>query len=96
MSSILLINDIMEVGEGTARTLKKIFGKLIDIRNLILGAKFHLAHIIMDAGSISDKEDPWFRADLWYFSLVPPAYARRTELKDPDRKSRHLGPQVLH
>ena len=91
---LTIIVDIMEEGEATVRTMKRICGKLIDIRNLIPGGKIHLVHLIMEAGSVTEKEDmekvvtvsDWCRADLWYFSLVLPAYGRRTVLQDPDRR----------
>ena len=94
MSSILsIIREVMDEGEATARMLKKLAGKLIDIRNLIPGAKFHLAHLLMAAGSLTERSDmekvvavnEWCRADLFYFSLVLPTYSRRTRLQDPDR-----------
>ena len=89
-----IVNGVMEDGEATARVLKKLCGKLIDIRNLIPGARFHLAHLLMAAGSVTESADmekmvevdEWCRADLFYFSLVIPVYSHRTKLTDPDRK----------
>ena len=89
-----IVNGVMEDGEATARVLKKLCGKLIDIRNLIPGARFHLAHLLMAAGSVTESADmekmvevdEWCRADLFYFSLVIPVYSHRTKLTDPDKK----------
>ena len=95
MSGILMIlAGVLEEGEATARVLKKLCGKRIDIRCLISGAKFHLAHLLMAAGSFTEAGDmekivtvdEWCRADLFYFSLVLPAYSSRTRLTDPDKK----------
>ena len=95
MSAILsLLREVIEEGEARARTLKKLCGKLVDIRSLIPGSKFHLAHLLMAAGSVTERQDmdnvvlvdDWCRADLAYFSVVLPTYARRTKLQDPDRK----------
>ena len=91
---LLLIQQVMEEGEATARVFKKLCGKLVDIRDLIIGAKFHLAHLIMAATVYSDKQDmeeiavmdEWLKSDLRYFSLVLPVYSRRTKLQDPDRR----------
>ena len=89
-----IITEVMEEGEATARVIKKICGKLIDIRGLIPGAKFHLAHLLMLSGSVTESSemervlllDDWCRADLYYFSLILPVYSRRTKLTDPDRR----------
>ena len=95
MSAILfLLREIMEEGEASFRMLKKLCGKLVDIRDLIPGSKFHLAHLLMVSGSVTEKSkmddvvavDDWCRADLHYFSVVLPTYSRRTKLQDPDRK----------
>ena len=95
MSGILsLIREVLEDGEATVRTLKKICGKLVDIRNLIPGGKFHLAHLLIASSSFTEREDmervveleEWCKSDLYYFSLVLPAYSSRTNLQDPDRK----------
>ena len=95
LSAILsLLKEIMDKGEATARNLKKVCGKLVDIRKLIPGSKFHLAHLLMAAGSITDRNemenmvtvDDWCRADLMYFALVLPTYSSRAKLQDPDRK----------
>ena len=66
------IRDVMEEGEATVRVLKRICGKLVDIRALIPGARFHLAHILMAAFSVTDPRelervvevDDWCRSDL--------------------------------
>ena len=89
-----MIEEILEDGEVTVRMLKKLCGKLVDLRCLIPGAKFHLAHLLMDACSVTEPEmldttvevSDWCRADLKYFSLVLPVYSSRTRLQDPDRK----------
>ena len=95
LSAILaLIDKLREEGEGSVREFKKLCGKLVDIRDLIEGAKFHLAHLIMAASMYNQKEDmdeivevdEWLEKDLYYFSLVLPVYGRRTELQDPDRR----------
>lgn len=52
-----IIEDVMEDGEATVRTLKKLCGKLVDIRNLIKGEKFHLAHLLIAANTFTEKED---------------------------------------
>ena len=91
---LTIINDVLEEGEATVRVLKKICGKLVDIRCLVPGAKFHLAHLLMASSSVTDpkeletvvKIDDWCKADLFYFSLVLPVYSNRTKLQDPDRK----------
>ena len=58
ISGILsIIQEVMEEGEATARVLKKLCGKLVDIRNLIPGAKFHLAHLLMAASSVTDPKE---------------------------------------
>ena len=89
-----IIEEIRDDGEASARVLKKICGKLIDIKDLIPGAKFHLAHLIIASSSVNEREnldevlevDDWCRADLHYFSLTLPAYSRRTKLQDPDKR----------
>lgn len=95
LASILsLIGKLREDREGSVRDIKKLCGKLVDIRHLIEGARFHLAHLIMAANVYNDKEDmdelvevdEWLEKDLYYFSLVLPVYGRRTELQDPDRR----------
>ena len=43
-----MIEEILEDGEATVRMLKKLCGKPVDLRSLIPGAKFHLAHLLMD------------------------------------------------
>ena len=81
-----ILAEVIDEGEVTARVLKRLSGKLIDIRNLIPGAKFHLAHLLMVASSVTDPRDmdrmvvvdDWCRADMFYFSLVIPVYSRRT------------------
>ena len=88
-----ILHEVMEEGEATARVLKKLCGKLVDLRCLIPGAKFHLAHLLIAASSVTDPADldkmvkvgDWCRADLLYFSLVLPVYSHRTLLQDPDR-----------
>ena len=58
MSSILtIITEVLEEGEATARVLKRLCGKLIDIRNLIPGAKYHLAHLLMASGSVTEARE---------------------------------------
>ena len=74
--------------------MKKLSGKLVDIRDLIPGSKFHLAHLMMAACKFTEKQDmeevveveDWLRADLEYFAVVLPVYSHRTRLQDPDRK----------
>ena len=81
--------------EATAKTLKKLCWKLVDIRSLIPGSKFHLIHFLMAAGYVTERKDmdnvvlvdDWCQANLVYFSVVLPTYARRTMLQDQDRKS---------
>ena len=96
LKSILrLIRDLREEREGTARMIKKLCGKLVDIRDLVEGAKFHLAHLIMAANEFNEKEDlermvevdDWLEKDLYYFSIVLPGFSRRAELQDPDRRA---------
>ena len=89
-----ILHEVMEEGEATVRVLKKLCGKLVDIRCLIPGARFHLAHLLMVASSLAEPEsfdtivkvDEWCRADLFYFSLVLPVYSHRTVIQDPDRR----------
>ena len=89
-----IIEEVMDEGEATVRTIKRLCGKLIDIRNLIKGGKFHLAHLMMATKHFSDKKDmevvvevdDWCREDLYYWSLVLPVYSHRSMLQDPDRK----------
>ena len=84
MGSIMeLIEKLREDGEGTARKMKKLCGKLVDIRDLVEGAKYYLAHLIMAANVFSEKEDmekmvqeeKWLERDLSFFSMVLPVYS---------------------
>ena len=89
-----IIEEVMENGEASVRTFKKLSGKLVDIRDLVVGSKFHLAHLLMVATTFNEKEDmenvlevsEWLLADLQYFSLVLPVYSGRSQLQDPDRR----------
>ena len=96
MRSILeLIDELREEREGSARKIKKLCGKLVDIRDLVEGSKFYLAHLIMAANEYNEKEDmekmvkvdDWLERDLYFFSLVLPTYSRRAMLQDPDRRA---------
>lgn len=98
MSVILnMLNTAIKDGQATARFIKKICGKLIDIRNLVPGAKFHLAHLLVAANKFTEQGDMenivvldnWCREDLYWFVIMLPIYSQRTELKDPDRKPDH-------
>ena len=94
VSILSLVGKLREEKEGSVREIKKLCGKLVDIRHLIEGARFHFAHLIMAANVYNDKEDmdemvevdDWLDKDLYYFSLVLPVYGRRTELQDPDKR----------
>ena len=89
-----IIEEVLDEGEASVRTLKRLSGKLIDIRNLIKGGKFYLAHLMMVTKHFTEKQDmeevvkvdDWCREDLYYWSLVLPVYSRRSKLQDPDRK----------
>ena len=91
---LLLIEKVLDEEEATARVMKKLSGKLVDIRDLIPGSKFHLAHLMMAACKFTNKEDmeevvkveEWLKADLEYFLIVLPVYSKRTKLQDPDKK----------
>ena len=103
MGSIMeLIEKLREDGEGTARKMKKLCGKLVDIRDLVEGAKYYLAHLIMAANVFTEKEDmekmvqveEWLEKDLCFFSMVLPVYSRRTELQDPDKRAMAGSPKA--
>ena len=103
MGSILgLIEKLREDREGTARDVKKLCGKLVDIRDLVEGSKYYLAHLIMAANVFNEKEDmdkmvqvdDWLERDLYFFSITLPAYARRAELQDPDRRAMAGSPKA--
>ena len=89
-----LIEELRSQREATAREVKRVCGKLVDIRDLIVGARFYLAHLLMAASTFTEKEDmgkiveidDWCEKDLGYFALVLPVYAHRTVLQDPDRR----------
>ena len=103
MRTILgMIKELREEREGTAREVKRLCGKLVDIRELVEGAKFHLAHLIMAANVFTEKEDmertvevdDWLERDLYFFSIALPAYSRRSELQDPDRRAMAGSPKA--
>ena len=103
MRTILgLIKELREEREGRARDIKVLCGKLVDIRELVEGAKYHLAHLIMAANVFNEKEDlervvevdDWLERDLYFFSIVLPAYSRRAELQDPDRRAMAGSPKA--
>ena len=52
-----LIEEFRDQKEATARSIKKLCGKLVDIRDLVIGARFHLAHLMMDANVYTEKGD---------------------------------------
>ena len=58
ITSILdMAEKVMEEGEATARELKSLCGKLVDIRNLIVGSKLYLAHLMKAANKFHNRED---------------------------------------
>ena len=52
-----LIEEALIHREVTARFAKKMCGKLINLRELIKGSKFHLAQIIITTSIVNRKED---------------------------------------
>ena len=92
---LLMIIEALEDREVTVRFIKSLGGKLLTLRSLIKGAKFHLAHIIMASIQYSAKEEldmtirlsEWCCSDLYYFKLVLPVFSHRARLQDPDRKA---------
>ena len=90
-----LIQKLREEREGSAREMKRICGKLVDIRDLVEGSKYHLAHVIMAANVYNEKEDldkmvevdDWLERDLYFFSIAVPRFSRRIELQDPDKRA---------
>ena len=94
MSIILnMINNAIEDEEMTQRTVKKLCGKLIDIRVLVPSSKYYLANLIIDANQDNDQLDRdvtlthWTRADLSWWKLVLPLFSHRTRLPDPDLRT---------
>ena len=74
------------------RSDHRLCGRLVDIRCLVPGAKFHLAHLIKDSHQVSDlgtmvSLSEWTRADLMWWVSTLQACSRRTWLSNPDQKS---------
>ena len=93
MSIILnLIQDTIENDEMTQRTVKKLCGKLIDIRVLIPNSRFYLANLIKDSNIDNENLESmvtpsdWTRCDLSWWKLSLPLCSKRTRLTDPDRR----------
>ena len=89
---LILIREALEDREVTIRLAKSLVGKLINIRALVKGSKFHLSQLIQ--ASVKDKDldktvklGEWCCSDLYYFFLVLPVFSHRTQLEDPDRKA---------
>ena len=87
-----LIRTALELREQTVREVKRICGKLLPMRDLIPGAKFHMAHMIMLSGGLNRRDEldelvhlgDWVCSDLEYFRVTLPAYSGRARLVDPD------------
>ena len=89
MSIILnMLDTAIKDGQATARFMKKLCGKLIDIRNLVEGSKFHLANILIATNKFTEAKDmenivtldDWCKSDMVWFKIMLPVYSNRTEL----------------
>ena len=91
---LLMIREVLEEREVSLRFAKSLCGKLLPMRELVRGSRFHLAHIIMETKSNKPEDmekmiklSDWCCRDLEYFRVVLPVFSHRSKLQDPDRQA---------
>ena len=87
------IKELLDVTELEQQKVWSLAGRIIHLKDLIIGGRFHVGHLLKANSVYTDKEhsnemveiNGWLKREMWWWFTMLVMCARRTQYPDPDR-----------